>query len=209
MFESLPSQLAHENKKFLYSAVQPGARAREYEESLQWLIQAGLVHQVFRITKPGLPRKACDDLGAFKLYLCDVGLLRILADLPATVFMQKNRLFTEFKGSLTENFILQHLRMSHSPRYWSRLNPSYEVDFVIQHGLTVIPVEVKEDRNITGTSLQKYQKQYSEQTPLRIRFSLQNLKLDGTLHNIPLYMVEAADELTELALTQLTGSENR
>lgn len=208
VFDSLPSQLSRENKKFLYNTVKPGARAREYEEALQWLIQAGLIHQVFRITKPGIPLKGYDDLGAFKLYLCDVGLLRVLAELPAHAFFQKSKIFTEFKGSLTENYVLQHLKANHSVRYWSKTNPSFEVDFIIQHGLNVIPVEVKSDLNITSKSLQKYQAIFPDQTPLRVRFSLQNLKLDGTLLNIPLYLVEATDELIEFALKELESDKN-
>lgn len=134
IWKSIPSQLARENKKFIYKVVKEGARAREYEDALQWLMDARLVHKIYRSSAPGLPVAAYDDLSAFKIYLVDVGLLRRLAQLAPTAFGEGNRLFTEFKGALTENYVLQTLIMQFEvvPRYWTQTNPPYEVDFLIQ-----------------------------------------------------------------------------
>ncbi len=202
IWKSIPSQLARENKKFLYKVVKEGARAREYEDALQWLIDARLVHKVYRSTAPGLPIAAYDDLSTFKIYLTDVGLLRRLAQLAPTAFGEGNRLFTEFKGSLTENFVLQSLipQFEVMPRYWSQNNPPYEVDFLIQRENDIFPVEVKSDANTTSTSLKKYKENFSDKTKLRIRFSLDNLKLDDDMLNIPLFMVDQTDKLIGIAM---------
>ena len=127
IWKSVPSQLARENKKFLYKVVKEGARAREYEDALQWLVDARLVHKIYRSSAPKIPMSAYDDLSAFKLYLVDVGLLRRLAQLTPTAFGEGNRLFTEFKGALTENFVLQSLlnQFVVTPSYWSQNNPPY------------------------------------------------------------------------------------
>ena len=202
IWRSLPSQLARENKKFLYKAVKEGARAREYEDALEWLVDAGLVYKIFRSSAPGLPISSYDDLSAFKIYLADVGVLRRLASLAPTAFGEGNRLFTEFKGALSENYVLQSLRGQFDvvPRYWSQVNPSYEVDFVIQKDNEIIPVEVKADKNIKSTSLKKYKELFGDKIKLRVRFSLENLKLDDDLLNIPLFMADKADKLINMAL---------
>lgn len=202
VWDSLPSQLAKENKRFLYNVIKKGARAREFEAALQWLINAQLVYKVPRITAPGLPLSAYDDLSAFKIYAADVGLLRRQAQLAPTVFAEGNRLFREFKGSLTENFVLEALTSQFEvmPRYWSRLNPSYEVDFILQRENDIFPIEVKAEDNVHGTSLKKYAETFPEQTRLRLRFSLANLHLDADLLNIPLFMIDQADRLIGLAL---------
>lgn len=202
IWKSIPSQLARENKKFLYKAVKEGARAREYEDALQWLVDARLVHKVFRSSAPGLPIAAYDDLSAFKIYLVDVGLLRRMALLAPTAFGEGNRLFTEFKGALTENYVLQSLipQFEAVPRYWMRNNPPYEVDFLIQHENDIIPVEVKSDTNVTSRSLKKYKELFGDKMKLRIRFSLENLKLDDDLLNIPLFMADHAGRLIDVAL---------
>lgn len=205
IWKSVPSQLARENKKFLYKAVKEGARAREYEDALQWLVDARLVHKIYRSTAPGLPVAAYDDLSAFKIYLVDVGLLRRLAQLAPTAFGEGNRLFTEFKGALTENFVLQALitQFEVLPRYWSRTNPPYEVDFLIQHENDIIPVEVKSDSNLASKSLKKYKELFSDKVKLRVRFSLDNLKLDDDVLNIPLFMADEADRLIGTALKKI------
>lgn len=204
---SIPSQLARENKKFLYKVVKEGARAREYEDALQWLVDARLVHKVFRSTAPGLPLSAYDDLSAFKIYLVDVGLLRRLSQLAPTAFGEGNRLFTEFKGALTENFVLQTLltQFEVMPRYWSQTNPPYEVDFLIQRDNDIFPIEVKAETNIKSKSLRKFKELFGEQVKLRIRFSLDNLKLDGDILNIPLFMADHTDRLIGLALKELSN----
>lgn len=202
IWKSISSQLARENKKFLYKAVKEGARAREYEDALQWLVDARLVHKVYRCTAPGLPLSAYDDLSAFKIYLVDVGLLRRLSQLAPSAFGEGNRLFTEFKGALTENYVLQTLvtQFEVEPRYWSQTNPPYEVDFLIQRENDIFPVEVKAETNTKSKSLKKYKELFADQVKLRIRFSLDNLKLDGDVLNIPLFMADHTDRLIGMAL---------
>ncbi len=204
IWDSLPSQLSRENKKFLYNVVRPGARAREYEDALQWLVNSELVYKIFRIKAPGLPLSAYDDLSAFKIYLADVGILRRLSKLDPSAFREGERLFVEFKGALTENFVLQSLvpQLDVTPRYWSRTNPPYEVDFVIQRQNDIIPVEVKADTNIKSTSLKKYAETYPQETKLRVRFSLNNLKFDNGVLNIPLFMADRASTLMGMALAE-------
>lgn len=202
IWKSIPSQLAKENKKFIYKVVKNGARAREYEDALQWLIDAGLVHKIYRSTAPGLPISAYDDISAFKIYLADVGVLRKLSMLAPTAFGEGNRLFTEFKGALSENYVLQALvnQFEVTPRYWSMINPSYEVDFMIQRGNDIFPVEVKSEDNLNSNSLKKFKLEYGDKVKLRVRFSLDNLKLDNDVLNIPLFMADYADKLIGMAL---------
>lgn len=197
IWSSIPSQLARDNKKFLYRTVREGARAREYEDALLWLSHAGLIHRVFRNSKPGLPLSAYDDLSAFKIYLLDVGLLRRLSLLNPIAIKERNRLFTEFKGALTENFVLQHLisNFEGTPRYWTSGNQA-EVDFLLQVKNDIIPIEVKADKNIKSQSLNVYNQKY--QPPARIRYSLKNLKTDNNLLNIPLFMVDYTEKLLKL-----------
>ena len=204
IWNSIPSQLARENKKFLYKVVKNGARAREYEDALQWLVSAQLVYKIYRNTAPSLPIAAYDDVSAFKIYLADVGLLRRLAQLAPTAFAEGNRLFTEFKGALTENYVLQALltQFEVMPRYWSQTNPPYEVDFLIQRENDIFPIEVKSEANINSRSLKKFKELFPNQTKLRIRFSLNNLKLDDDMLNIPLFMADYTDKLIELALKE-------
>lgn len=197
LWASIPSQLARDNKKFLYQSIKSGARSREYEDALLWLSHAGLVHRIFKVTKPGLPLSAYDDLSAFKLYLLDVGLLRRLSLLDPIAIREGNRLFTEFKGALTENFVLQHLirNFEVQPRYWTS-GAQAEVDFIIQLKNEVIPIEVKSDENVRSRSLSVYNSLY--EPDVRIRFSLKNLKKDEGLLNIPLFLVDYTEKLLDL-----------
>ncbi len=201
IWESLPSQLARENKKFLYSAVKPGARAREYENALNWLKNANLINKVHRITKPGLPLSAYDDLSAFKIYMVDVGLLRRHSHLATSAFAENNRLFTEFKGALTENFVFQNLIRSYEvqPRYWAEA--PYEVDFIVQKENNIIPIEAKAGTNVKAASIKKYAKDYEENTPIIVRLSLKNLSLDGNVLNIPLFMIDELDRFIDIAIS--------
>lgn len=206
IWSSIPSQLARENKKFLYSAVKEGARAREYEDALTWLCNAGMVYKIFRSTKPGLPISAYDDLTAFKLYSVDVGLLRRLSLLDPIAFNEGTRLFTEFKGALTENFVLQGLvnKYEAMPRYWTSGGQA-EVDFMIQRGNEIIPIEVKADENVISRSLTLYAQKYEENTKIRLRFSLKNLKMDGNLINVPLFMIDHLDKTIDMGMKKLLG----
>lgn len=203
IWDSLPSQLAKENKKFLYSAVKEGARAREYENALNWLYSADLVRKVYRISKPSLPISAYDDLNAFKIYMDDVGLLRKHSHLATSAFIENNRLFTEFKGALTENYVLQCItrQFEVKPRYWSNLQ--YEVDFVIQRENNIIPIEVKAGENIKATSIKNYYKLYEKETPIIVRLSLRNLSLDGNILNIPLFLADNLDKIIGIALNEI------
>ena len=205
LWKSIPSQLARENKKFIYKVVKEGARAREYEDAMQWLVDAGLVKKIYRSTAPGLPIAAYDDVSAFKIYLADVGLLRRLALLAPTAFGEGNRLFTEFKGALSENYVLEAIspQFEAVPRYWSQSNPPYEVDFIIQRENDIIPVEVKAEANTEARSLKKYKEKFGDKVKLRVRFSLDNLKLNGDLLNIPLFLADETDRLIGLALNNL------
>jgi predicted AAA+ superfamily ATPase len=189
IWQSLPSQLARDNKKFLYQTVKPGARARDYETALQWLVNAGLIYRVNRSTKLALPLKAYDDLSAFKVYSLDVGLLRRLSGLSPSAIAEGNRLLTEFKDALTENYILESLtgQFENAPRYWTSQNRA-EVDFIIQTDNDIIPIEFKSDENVAGKSLAFYRKEFNPR--LSIRYSLKNLKHDGELINIPLFMAD-------------------
>lgn len=204
IWKSIPSQLAKENKKFIYKVVKQGARAREYEDALQWLVDARLVYKIYRSSAPNLPIAAYDDVSMFKIYLVDVGLLRRLAQLAPTAFGEGNRLFTEFKGALTENYVLQTLvtQFEVMPRYWSQSNPPYEIDFLIQRDNDIFPVEVKSEANTTSKSLRKFKELFQNQVKLRVRFSLDNLKLDGDMLNIPLFLADQTDRLLGLALKQ-------
>ncbi|KAF0092603.1 MAG: hypothetical protein FD141_787 [Fusobacteria bacterium] len=206
IWKSIPSQISKENKKFLYKVAKEGARAREYEDALQWLVDANLVSKIYRSSTPGLPMSAYDDLSAFKIYLVDVGLLRRMSMLAPNAFSEKNRLFTEFKGALSENYILQSLRNQFEaiPRYWAIDNPRYEVDFLIQRGNDIFPIEVKAEDNLESKSLKKFKEKYREKVKLRVRFSLDNLKLDDDVLNIPLFMSDYADILIGLALDRLS-----
>lgn len=209
IWHSIPSQLAKENKKFIYKVVKEGARAREYEDALQWLVDANLVTKVYRITAPGLPMSAYDDLSAFKIYMSDVGILRRHSYLAPSAFGEGNRLFTEFKEALSENYVLQALKSQFeaAPRYWSQANPPYEVDFIIQRENDIIPIEVKAETNTKARSLKKYKEKFGDKVKLRVRFSMDNLKLDGDLLNIPLFLADKTDKLLGIAFNRLYGNE--
>jgi len=205
LWNSIPSQLSRENKKFLYSAAKNGARAREYEDALEWLVGAGLVYKVFRASKPGLPLSAYDDLSSFKLYSLDVGLLREQSGLTPSAFTDGDRLFTEFRGALTENYVLQSLKpvLETRPRYWSESHPRFEVDFIIQYENIVLPVEVKSGAQTQSASLNTYRDRFKQETPLRVRFSTRNLSMDGNVLNIPLPLADYAIPLIQIAMQDL------
>lgn len=199
IWDSVPSQLSRENKKFLYSAVKSGARAREYESALNWIVNADILHKIYSIEKPALPITAYDDLNAFKIYMGDVGLLRRKSRLSASTILEEDRLFTEFKGALTENYILQSLlpQLDMNPRYWK--DSKHEVDFIIQHENDIFPVEVKAGGNVKANSIKAYGEKYADTTKYLLRFSLKNLSYDGKILNIPLFMADHLIRLLNLA----------
>ncbi len=201
VWSSIPSQLSRENKKFLYQTVKKGARAREYENALLWLKQAGLLHIVNRISKPAFPIAAYSDLSAFKAYLLDVGLLRQLANLQANIINNDNTLFTEFKGALTENYILQSLvALFHTNQYYWTSGNKAEIDFIIQYQDYIIPIEVKAAESIKSKSLLAYSNKYNPK--IKVRYSLKNLSIDNNLVNIPLFMVD----YTKTILNSIIGN---
>ncbi|PWJ67109.1 ATP-binding protein [Fibrobacter sp. UWR1] len=205
IWKSVPSQLARENKKFMYSAAKPGARAREYEDALMWLANAGLTYKVARIKKPGIPLLAYEDLSAFKIYLADVGLLRRLSRVTPQTVIQGDALYTEFRGAFAENYVLQALRKQYGKNifYWTDENSRYEVDFIVQHESFIIPVEVKSGKNIISTSMKNYASRFDDTTKLRVRFSMKNLSLDENVLNIPLYLADQAKRLIALAVDKM------
>lgn len=190
IWKSTPEQLSRENNKFVYRVVREGARAREYENALQWLVDTGMIYQVKLCEKPELPLSFYENSSAFKVYLLDIGLLRKLSKLPAEIFVSASQLFTEFKGAVAENFVLTSLLAQGfaMPNYWTLQGNKAEVDFLIAKGLTVIPIEVKSDRRISGKSFAEYDKKYHPD--LRIRFSMNNIKKDGNLLNLPIFMTD-------------------
>ena len=186
LWNSIPEQLAKENKKFVYSQLQKGARSKDYEIALQWLKDSGLVHAVPRIKKPHLPLTAYQD-NAFKLFSLDVGLLAAQSYLDPTVLLEGNRLFTEFKGALTEQYVLQQLLvLQNNPVfYWATEKGTAEVDFVLQQGQDVTPIEVKAEENLKAKSLKVYVDQFQPKRALR--FSMADYKEQDWVVNVPLY----------------------
>lgn len=186
IWASIPEQLAKENKKFVYADLQKGARSKDYEIALQWLNDSGLVHRVLRIKKPHLPLSAYQD-NAFKLYGLDVGLLAAQSHLDASVLLEGSRIFTEFKGALTEQYVLQQLiaNQEHPVFYWVAEKGTAEVDFVLQRKQAVIPIEVKAEENLKAKSLKVYVDKF--QPEQAVRFSMVDYREQDWLVNVPLY----------------------
>lgn len=194
LWNSIPEQLAKENKKFVYSQLQKGARSKDYEIALQWLKDSGLVHAVPRIKKPHLPLTAYQD-NAFKLFSLDVGLLAAQSYLDPTVLLEGNRLFIEFKGALTEQYVLQQLLvLQNNPVfYWATEKGTAEVDFVLQQGQDVTPIEVKAEENLKAKSLKVYVDQFQPKHALR--FSMADYKEQDWVVNVPLYGVQFINQI--------------
>ena len=188
IWNSIPSQLARENKKFLYQVVKEGARAREYEDALNWLNDANLIYKIYNVTKNAFPLKAYTDLSAFKIYMNDVGLLRQMAGLDSSIIAEKDRLFEEFKGSFTENYILNMLCNVFDREINYFTFDRNEIDFLIQNKNRIIPIEVKSNKSTNNRSLTKYNE--NNDNEISIRFSNNNLCKDGKIINIPLFMIE-------------------
>lgn len=188
IWNSIPSQLAKENKKFLYQTVKNGARAREYEDALNWLNDANLIYKIYDVKKAEFPLKAYTDLSAFKIYMNDVGLLRRMANLDSRIVVEGDKLFREFKGAFTENYILNMLNIVFDlvPNYFTF--DRNEIDFVIQNKNKIIPIEVKSNKSTNNISLTKYSEKFDNE--LSIRFSMNNLAKDGKILNVPLFLIE-------------------
>lgn len=189
VWNSIPSQLSKENKKFVYGLVREGGRAKEYETAIMWLTDCGLVYKVSRVNAAGVPLKAYEDLRAFKLYLLDVGLLGCMAGLRQSTLLDGSELFTEFKGALTEQYVCQQLKTVDDlgVYYYTNDRGSCEVDFVIDTGEKVIPVEVKAETNLKAKSLRVFKEKYNPD--ISIRTSMADYKNEGWLINLPLYTI--------------------
>ncbi len=191
LWDSIPAQLAKENKKFIYGLIKQGARAKEYEMALLWLTDCGLAHKIHRVTTPKLPLKAYEDLKAFKLFTLDVGLLSCMVRLSQHTLLEGNQLFSEFRGALTEQFVLQQLKTikALNTYYWTNERGSAEIDFVIDTGKNIIPLEVKAEQNLKAKRLKAYNQRFKP--GLSIRTSMADYKDEGWLLNVPLYAVES------------------
>ena len=190
IWHSLPSQLGKENRKFIFKVIKTGARSKDYEDSLLWLEDAGMIYRINNVSKPGMPLKAYEEPDAFKVYVCDCGLLRQLAHLPASTIMDSSSNYTEFKGAMAENAVLQSLMPmmnNQMPNYWSP-DSKAELELLIQWKDEIIPIEVKAENCISGRSLSVYNDKYH---PLhRIRFSFLNLQSNGGLLSCPSPLAE-------------------
>ena len=194
IWNGIPSQLAKENKKFVYQAVKEGARAREYEGALNWLYDANLISKCYLVKKCAFPLKAYYDLSAYKIYMNDVGLLRRMSNLDSRIILEGNKLLEEFKGAFTENYVANVLSyLTEEPLNYYTFDRN-EIDFVIERNNKIIPIEVKSDKSTNHHSLTKYNSKNDNK--ISFRFSLNNLSKDGKIVNIPLYFIEYIDELT-------------
>lgn len=194
VWRSLPRQLAHENRRFVYGAARPGARARDFEESIQWLVDYGAVSKVPRVSALKVPLASYEDLGAFKLFCSDVGLLGALSGLDPTAVFEGSRLFTEFKGALTEQYVGQELRLlGFEPVYWSSDTGTAETDFAVQLAGSVVPIEVKAGENLQAKSLKVACEKFGLERALRT--SLSAYRDEGRLVNVPLWLVGQAPKL--------------
>jgi predicted AAA+ superfamily ATPase len=187
VWQSIPSQLAKENRKFTYGNLKKGARAREFELAIEWLTNAGIVHKVNRCNKPGMPLIAYTVLSDFKLFILDVGLLAAMGNLDIHTLISEQSLFEEFKGALTEQYVLQQLRsIDQLPiYYWSAEKATAEIDFLIQYQNRIIPIEVKAAENLKAKSLKSYHQKFSPE--MSIRTSLSDYRKEDWLVNLPLY----------------------
>lgn len=195
LWNSIPSQLTKENKKFIYGLIKEGARAKEYEMAMLWLTDCGLVHKVHRVAAPGLLLKAYEDLKSFKLFMLDVGLLSCMVRLNQSVLLNGNELFKEFKGALTEQYVLQQLKTSKriDTYYWTNNRGSAEIDFLIDTGEKIIPVEVKAETNLKAKSLKSYYEKFNP--TISVRTAMADYKREDWLLNIPLWAIEALENM--------------
>lgn len=189
VWNSIPSQLAKENKKFIYGLIREGARAKDYETAIMWLSDCGLIHKVSRINSPDIPLKAYEDLKSFKLFLCDTGLLGCMTGISSKVLLDGNKLFTEFKGAITEQYVLQQLLTDDDINiyYYTNDHSTCEIDFIIDNGENVIPIEVKAELNLKAKSLQIFQSKFN--IPMAVKTSMADFKKQENVCNIPLYAI--------------------
>jgi predicted AAA+ superfamily ATPase len=196
LWNSIPAQLTKENKKFLYGLIKDGARAKEYEYALMWLTDCGLVHKVHRAAAPNLPLKAYEDLKAFKLFLVDIGLLSCMTRLRQDVLIDGNELFKEFKGALTEQYVLQQIKTLRGimPYYWTNERNTAEIDFLLDNGSQVIPLEVKAEVSLQSKSLKAFAEKFKP--GIAVRSSMADYKKESWLVNLPLYAMSQVGDVT-------------
>jgi len=189
IWNSIPGQLAKENRKFIYGMIKEGSRAKEYESSLSWLIDCGQVHKVYRVTKPAIPLKAYEDRNSFKMFLVDLGLLAAMCDMDAKTLLEGNTIFTEFKGALTEQYVYQQLieTREYVINYWSADRSTAEIDFLVQYNGKVVPIEVKAEENLQAKSLKVYLEKFNPS--ISIRTSMSDYRKQDWLTNLPLYAI--------------------
>lgn len=187
VWNSIPMQLAKENKKFFFGQIKTGARMKDFEVAIEWLLDCGLITKVYRVNKPAMPLKAYIDFTAFKLFLLDVGLLGALSDLDAESILEGNEIFVEFKGALTEQYVLQELvaETEYTPYYYATEKAAFEMDFMIQKGKNIVPIEVKAETNQKAKSLKAYCQKYEPEYAVRI--SMKNYQEEEWVTNLPLY----------------------
>ncbi len=190
VWNSIPMQLAKENKKFFFGQIKQGARMKDFEMAIEWLLDCGLIKKVYRVDKPAVPLKAYIDFSAFKLFLVDIGLLGALSELDAESILEGNRIFTEFKGALSEQYVLQQLvsDTKYTPYYYAGNKSTYEIDFMVQKGKGVVPVEVKAEDNLRAQSLRVYCKKYTPE--YAVRLSMSDYREQEWMTNLPLYTVK-------------------
>ncbi|MCL2155400.1 MAG: ATP-binding protein [Leptospirales bacterium] len=195
LWASIPMQLSKENKKFIYKEVQKGATASNFEISLGWLESCGLIHKISRVSKAALPLKGYENTGAFKLFLADIGLLSAMSSLDAKIILEGDALFTEFKGALTEQYVCQEMKLFNNAEiaYWANDGATAEIDFVLQLGSLIMPVEVKAATNLKAKSLSVYREKFHPKT--EIRTSLADYKKTDNLIDIPLYALSELEEI--------------
>lgn len=187
VWHHLMSQLAKENRKFVYGHLKKGSRAKDFETAITWLTDAGLVLKVNIVDKPAIPLNAYSDIDIFKLFCLDIGLLNAMAQISSKILLEKNSILTEFKGALTEQFVAQQLNIKHNIYYWSAQNATAEIDFLLQKENDVIPIEVKAEENLKSKSLKVFVDKYSPKQA--IRFSMNNHRIQDWMVNLPLYVV--------------------
>lgn len=197
LWNSIPSQLARENKKFIYGLVREGGRAREYETAIMWLSDCGLVHKVSRVNAAGIPLKAYEDLKAFKLFIVDVGLLGCMTGLRQRTLLDGDDLFVEFKGALTEQYVCQQLKTVEDLGiyYYTNDRGSCEIDFVVDNGEQIVPIEVKAETNLRAKSLKTYRERFEPE--LSVRTSMADYKKEDWLLNLPLYAIEQINKIKD------------
>ena len=197
VWDNIPAQLAKENKKFIYGHLKKGSRAKDFESAISWLVNAGTIYKVTRINNASIPVRGFEDSNAFKLYTLDVGLLGAMAGLNPQTLLDGNTLFGQYKGALTEQYVLQQLKCMEdiSVHYWSSDAGTAEVDFVIQRGGHIIPIEVKAEENLKAKSLKSYREKY--RPALSLRFSMSDYREQEDLVNIPLYAVPMLPDILD------------